>query len=57
MSLPSVAYPLNNVKFYRPQPAGEVVLRHRLFRELDMLAPLTAIVAPAGYGKTTLVST
>jgi LuxR family maltose regulon positive regulatory protein len=57
MPLPTVAYPLNNGKLHRPHLTGEAIPRPRLFRELDLLAPLTVIVAPAGYGKTTLVST
>lgn len=44
-------------KLRSPRIAGDVIPRPRLLERLNRLATLTLIVAPAGYGKTTLVST
>jgi LuxR family maltose regulon positive regulatory protein len=45
-------------KFYAPSPRPDLVLRSRLFRQLDMglQHKLTLVSAPAGFGKTTLLS-
>jgi len=40
----------------RPYIAGDVVLRPRLHKLLEQGASLTLVVAPAGYGKTTLIA-
>ncbi len=50
--------PLISTKLYRPRITGELVPRPRLLQRLDRRRdrPLTLVVAPAGYGKTTLVS-
>lgn len=44
-------------KLHPPRTADDVILRPRLLARLDRLATLSLIVAPAGYGKTTLIST
>lgn len=53
-----MAVPLLNTKFYLPPVRSTVVPRPRLLSRLDegMKRPLTLISAPAGFGKTTLVS-
>jgi len=55
MSTPTLA-----TKLYIPPPRPKVVLRHRLIERLNEGLPsgrkLTLISAPAGFGKTTLVS-
>ena len=45
-------------KLHRPETGGELVCRPRLHALLDagLAGPLTLISAPAGYGKTTLLS-
>ncbi|HSR34033.1 MAG TPA: AAA family ATPase, partial [Anaerolineae bacterium] len=45
-------------KLYRPRISGELVARPRLVERLEARRdrPLTLVSAPAGYGKTTLVS-
>ena len=45
-------------KLYRPRISGDLVPRPRLLRHLEERRdrPLTLVSAPAGYGKTTLVS-
>ena len=50
--------PLLQTKLYRPIVTDDVVLREKLFRHLDAGAkqPLTLVSAPAGYGKSTLIS-
>ncbi len=50
--------PLLATKLYLPPPRPHVVLRSRLIERLDggLHCPLTLISAPAGFGKTTLVS-
>lgn len=47
---------LIHTKLNRPRITAELVDRPRLYAALDSHRPLTAVVAPAGYGKTTLVS-
>lgn len=47
---------LVHTKLNRPRIAVELVERHRLYAMLDVNRPLTVVTAPAGYGKTTLVS-
>ena len=46
-------------KLYRPRIGRDLVPRPQLLGQLDgwQLRPLTLVSAPAGYGKTTLVST
>jgi LuxR family maltose regulon positive regulatory protein len=50
--------PLIRTKLYRPRLTGGLVARPRLVERLEQRRdrPLTLVVAPAGYGKTTLVS-
>lgn len=50
--------PVLTTKLHIPAPPRVVVTRDRLYRLLDLGSrrPLTAVVAPPGYGKTTLVS-
>lgn len=43
-------------KLNQPRITTQFVERERLYAALDMQRPLTVVVAPAGYGKTTLVS-
>jgi LuxR family maltose regulon positive regulatory protein len=51
---------LLTTKLYRPRPTSSLVARPRLTQRLDEGLrnghPLLLVVAPAGYGKTTLVS-
>jgi LuxR family maltose regulon positive regulatory protein len=51
---------LLTTKLYRPRPTSTLVARPRLTQRLDEALekghPLILVVAPAGYGKTTLVS-
>lgn len=49
---------LLSTKLYIPQPHRELVHRSRLMERLDagLRGKLTLVSAPAGYGKTTLVS-
>jgi LuxR family maltose regulon positive regulatory protein len=51
--------PLIRTKLYRPRITADLVPRPRLLERLDYRRdrPLTLVVAPAGYGKTTLVTT
>lgn len=50
--------PLIRTKLYRPRIVGDLVARPRLLQRLKERQgrPLTLVVAPAGFGKTTLVS-
>ena len=50
--------PLIRTKLYRPRITGDLVPRPRLLERLEQRRdrPLTLVVAPAGYGKTTLVT-
>ena len=43
-------------KLHRPPVTADAIVRPRLFKRLDQLAPLTLVIAPTGYGKTTLLS-
>lgn len=56
--MPGAATPLLKTKLHKPQLTGDLVVRDRLLermrRGLDV--PLTVVSAPAGYGKSTLVS-
>jgi LuxR family transcriptional regulator, maltose regulon positive regulatory protein len=53
-----MATPILATKLYRPPPRPNLVLRHRLTERLNegLHRKLTLISAPAGFGKTTLVS-
>lgn len=55
MKLESHFAALRRTKLYPPRLASDVIVRPRLLARLNRLAPLSLIVAPAGYGKTTLV--
>ena len=50
--------PLLTTKFYVPRPRPELVLRPRLFEQLNtgLQRKLTLISAPAGFGKTMLLA-
>lgn len=54
----SVRDTLLRTKLYRPQLTADHLVRERLIRKLDQVRhkPVTLIAAPAGYGKTTIVS-
>ncbi|MBP8293912.1 MAG: hypothetical protein KAX65_14135, partial [Caldilineaceae bacterium] len=49
---------MRRTKFYRPATPQDLVIRPRLFDKLSqgLTRPLTLVSAPAGYGKTILVS-
>ena len=49
---------LLKTKFYRPKPSPNNILRPRLHKTLDkgLSGKLTLVAAPAGFGKTTLIS-
>jgi LuxR family maltose regulon positive regulatory protein len=47
---------LIQTKFHRPRPGKEFVQRARLLKLLNPPQALTLVTAPAGYGKTTLLS-
>ena len=51
-----VLTPLLATKLYIPPARPNRVARPRLLEELNILRPLTMIAAPAGFGKTTLLS-
>jgi LuxR family transcriptional regulator, maltose regulon positive regulatory protein len=53
-----MSLPILTTKLYVPPPRAKVVLRPRLFERLNegLSRKLTLISAPAGFGKTTLVS-
>ncbi|KAA3646753.1 MAG: LuxR family transcriptional regulator [Chloroflexi bacterium] len=53
-----MATPLLTTKLYTPKPRPELVLRSRLIEQLNegLERKLTLISAPAGFGKTTLLS-
>lgn len=53
---PGVASP-RRTKLRAPRLPSDVIARPRLLARLNRLAALTLIIAPAGYGKTTLVCT
>ena len=44
-------------KLHRPRVGGQVVFRPRLTQQLNTSANLVLVIAPAGYGKTTVLST
>ena len=48
--------PVIRTKLQRPHPAAGTIARPRLFALLAEQHPLTLVVAPAGFGKTTLLS-
>jgi len=50
--------PLLATKLFPPRPRPDAVPRPRLLARLDaaLTSPVTAIIAPAGFGKTTLLS-
>jgi LuxR family maltose regulon positive regulatory protein len=52
----SLQDPILLTKLNRPRLSGDLVHRPRLLSQLQSLSTLTLVVAPAGYGKTTLVS-
>ncbi|MBK8050662.1 MAG: hypothetical protein IPK16_28295 [Anaerolineales bacterium] len=52
----TLSTPLIHTKLNRPRVSGDLVVRPRLYAALDRRRPLTVVVAPAGYGKTTLIS-
>src|SRR5512136_883861 len=47
---------LISTKLQRPRVGRELVQRPRLLEQLGAPAALTLVIAPAGYGKTTLLS-
>lgn len=47
---------MRRIKLRPPRPTEDAIARPRLIARLNRLAPLTIVVAPAGYGKTTLIS-
>ena len=50
--------PILRTKLHRPTVTGDLVCRQRLHQRMDegLLTPLTVVSAPAGYGKSMLVS-
>jgi len=56
--MPDLPVPIIRAKLYRPPMAGDTVRRERLLSlsRTVACAPLTLVAAPAGYGKSTLVS-
>lgn len=48
---------LTKTKLHRPRPIRGLLARPRLVHSLDNSQTLTLLLAPAGYGKTTLLST
>ncbi len=50
--------PVNRTKFYRPPVSADYVSREALNVSLEqgVALPLTVVLAPAGYGKSSLVS-
>ena len=57
-TIPQTGSPLLSTKLHRSRASAALVLRPRLLEELTagLSQRLTLISAPAGYGKTTLVS-
>ncbi|HFE67298.1 MAG TPA: hypothetical protein ENJ93_08540 [Chloroflexi bacterium] len=45
-----------STKLNRPRAPEDLVLRPQLFERLNRLRPLTLVIAPAGYGKSALLS-
>jgi LuxR family maltose regulon positive regulatory protein len=58
MTAPKQAAPLIRTKLHRPRVAADLVQRERLYAALERShdEPLTLVSAPAGYGKTALIS-
>ena len=52
---PSLVQPLVLTKLYRPRAGRELVRRLRLLEQLQSPPGLVLVIAPAGYGKTTLL--
>jgi LuxR family transcriptional regulator, maltose regulon positive regulatory protein len=54
----SQSFDVLQTRLYRPQPPGSLLVRPALVELLDFETPkvLTLVIAPAGFGKTTLVS-
>lgn len=54
----SDTYTLLSTKLFVPKPRANLVVREQLYRDLDnaLTHKLTLVAAPAGFGKTTLVS-
>ena len=50
--------PLLRTKIYRPPVTDDYIPRPQLFGLLDRIQakPITVVIAPAGYGKTTILS-
>ena len=50
--------PLLRTKTYRPPVTDDFIPRPQLFALLDRIQakPITVLIAPAGYGKTTILS-
>ena len=48
---------ISRTKLHRPRVGSQSVFRARLTQQLDAATNLTLVIAPAGYGKTTLLST
>ena len=48
---------ISRTKLHRPRVGSQSVVRARLIQQLNAAANLTLVIAPAGYGKTTLLST
>ena len=58
METEQVHAPLIRTKLHRPLVTDQIVCRKRLHERMDfgLQMPLTVVVAPAGYGKSALVS-
>jgi LuxR family maltose regulon positive regulatory protein len=52
----AVLHSITQTKLHRPQVSSKSVFRARLVEQLNTAANLTLVIAPAGYGKTTLLS-
>lgn len=52
-----INHSINRSKLHRPRVGGQPVFRPRLAEQLDAATGLVFVIAPAGYGKTTLLST
>jgi LuxR family transcriptional regulator, maltose regulon positive regulatory protein len=55
--MPDTTHSLSSTKIQRPRVGSRLVPRPRLVEQLNPPNSLTFILAPAGYGKTTLLST